>query len=69
MNAAGRELVAAMSELQDISVLARRLSASVEQTVGGSATGLDGKLVEALSTLSRSTSRAAHAIASMPRGD
>jgi hypothetical protein len=63
------EFGAVMSELQDISLRARRLSATVEEVVGGSTTGVDHKLLDALSTLSRSTRKAAHAMASLPKTD
>jgi hypothetical protein len=64
-----KEFGAVMSELHDISLRAQHLSATVEEIVGGSATGVDRKLIEALLTLAHSTSKAAHAIASLPKID
>jgi uncharacterized iron-regulated protein len=69
MRQTGGDLEAAMSELQDISTRAQRLSASAEQLIAGSATGADRKLVEALTMLAHSTRNAARALAALPKGD
>jgi hypothetical protein len=55
------------SELQEMSLRARQLSAMAQAVLGGSTTGVDRVLVESLTLLARSTHSAADTLSSLPR--
>jgi ABC-type transporter Mla subunit MlaD len=58
-----------LGELHEISAQARRLSMTSAELLGGSRTGVDRALVDALATLSRTMSKAASTVASLPQAD